>query len=304
MQNDHYLDGKLKDFYSILQVDRDADHNTISTAYKSLAKRYHPDLGGSKEMMQTINEAYNELKDETRKKAYDTLYDNLRKYMLEKLEEKDKIKNSSNYIFLVTVFSKQYKVPQTCPCCLEKATKNFDIKYTLSKHIKTDNKEIKVTFPICNDCINHDKEINKKGYIITISGSIISAVVSLIFKVMMDFVWLELIAIGTIISIVSVIILKSIIRISNLDEKHVCRCEPVRISSYDKVGTTFEFCNWLYAEQFAKSNKSELIKKEKTNVLKDSINYDGKLLYKVMIYCLILMIIINTFISIISIIIE
>lgn len=51
-----------KDPYIVLGVSRDADEETITAAYRALAKQYHPDLNpgdaGAADRMQEINEAY------------------------------------------------------------------------------------------------------------------------------------------------------------------------------------------------------------------------------------------------------
>lgn len=66
-----------KNYYEILEVDKNASKEIIDKAYKTLAKKYHPDLqeGQSKkeneEKMKLINEAYSVLSDETRKNTYD-----------------------------------------------------------------------------------------------------------------------------------------------------------------------------------------------------------------------------------------
>ena len=63
-------------YYEILQVDEDADSNTIKKAYKKLAKKYHPDLNpnniqSSEEHFKKINEAYHVLIDDKERKKYD-----------------------------------------------------------------------------------------------------------------------------------------------------------------------------------------------------------------------------------------
>jgi len=70
-----YNDDKFKDYYYILQVDRDAEPEVISFAYKALAKKNHPDVGGTAEKMKLINEAYDILKDTDIKVEYDKIYD-------------------------------------------------------------------------------------------------------------------------------------------------------------------------------------------------------------------------------------
>lgn len=70
-----YENSKLKNYYLILQIDRNAEPEVISFAYKALAKKNHPDLGGTAEKMKLINEAYDVLKDSDSKSEYDKLYD-------------------------------------------------------------------------------------------------------------------------------------------------------------------------------------------------------------------------------------
>jgi hypothetical protein len=50
-----------KDFYSILGVGRDATQAEIKKAYRKKAQIYHPDHGGSNELMDKINYAYHQL---------------------------------------------------------------------------------------------------------------------------------------------------------------------------------------------------------------------------------------------------
>ena len=63
----------MKNYYEILEVDRKASPEVIDKAYKTLAKKYHPDLQDENnkniyaEKMKEINEAYNVLSDDYKK---------------------------------------------------------------------------------------------------------------------------------------------------------------------------------------------------------------------------------------------
>ena len=63
--------------YDILEVSRKASKEVIDKAYKTLAKKYHPDLQTSEnreyaeEMMKKINEAYDILSNEEKRSSYD-----------------------------------------------------------------------------------------------------------------------------------------------------------------------------------------------------------------------------------------
>jgi len=63
-----------KDYYSILGVDKNASEDEIKSAYRRLAKKYHPDLNKTEEAankFKEINEAYEVLGDPNKRANYD-----------------------------------------------------------------------------------------------------------------------------------------------------------------------------------------------------------------------------------------
>ena len=67
--------GQERNYYSVLQVDQNASPAVIQGAYRALLKDAgnHPDLGGSSEAAQVINEAYEVLSNPATRREYDSL---------------------------------------------------------------------------------------------------------------------------------------------------------------------------------------------------------------------------------------
>ncbi|TCO71502.1 J domain-containing protein [Marinisporobacter balticus] len=65
----------MKNAYKILEINTKASQNEIKTAYRKLAKKYHPDVNQNDkytaEKFREVTEAYNILRDEKLKKEYD-----------------------------------------------------------------------------------------------------------------------------------------------------------------------------------------------------------------------------------------
>ena len=64
----------MKNYYEILEVDRNDSEEVIEKAYKTLVKKYHPDLQNinkNPNKMQQINEAYEILSNDFKRRLYD-----------------------------------------------------------------------------------------------------------------------------------------------------------------------------------------------------------------------------------------
>lgn len=61
----------MSNYYKILGISQDASVDDIKQAYKTLARKYHPDRGGNKEEFQKIQEAYETLSNQDKKHQYD-----------------------------------------------------------------------------------------------------------------------------------------------------------------------------------------------------------------------------------------
>ncbi len=68
-------ESKLRNPYEILGVDTEVSKESLKKAYRTLAKKYHPDLNpgdeDAKEKLQEINEAYSILSDDDKRRQYD-----------------------------------------------------------------------------------------------------------------------------------------------------------------------------------------------------------------------------------------
>lgn len=68
---------EFRDYYETLGIPRTADEKAIRSAYRKLARQYHPDVNPNdhqaEEKFKEINEAYEVLSDPEKRKKYDTL---------------------------------------------------------------------------------------------------------------------------------------------------------------------------------------------------------------------------------------
>src|SRR5512136_1349582 len=63
-----------RDYYEVLGIGRDADETAIKSAYRKLARQYHPDVNkapDAEERFKEINEAYEVLSDSDKRQVYD-----------------------------------------------------------------------------------------------------------------------------------------------------------------------------------------------------------------------------------------
>lgn len=66
---------RMKDYYQILGVKKEASSDEIKKAYYKLAHKHHPDKGGDESKFKEINEAYQILSDRTKRSQYDKFGD-------------------------------------------------------------------------------------------------------------------------------------------------------------------------------------------------------------------------------------
>lgn len=60
-----------KDYYKILELDKNATPDEIKKSYRKLALKFHPDKGGDEDKFKEISEAYSVLSDPDKKSKYD-----------------------------------------------------------------------------------------------------------------------------------------------------------------------------------------------------------------------------------------
>ena len=65
------ISSNKRDYYEVLGVAKDANEKDIKLAYRRLARKLHPDAGGSKEKFIELQEAYEVLNDQNKRQNHD-----------------------------------------------------------------------------------------------------------------------------------------------------------------------------------------------------------------------------------------
>lgn len=105
----------FKDYYKILNVDKNAQFEVIKRAYYALSKKYHPDKNmktDTTSKMQEINEAFSILKDEQKRKRYDSEYQLFINFSQGKFRERETDSNSWDYDYDIQDEKVKYDVQQ------------------------------------------------------------------------------------------------------------------------------------------------------------------------------------------------
>ena len=143
-----------KNYYELLEIDKNASQEIIDKAYKLLVKKYHPDLQkeNNKEeyekIIKKINEAYEVLSDKNKRKEYD---DSLQQNYISK-EEYIKLYDENKYL-------KQKLNNIINQVNITNSNANTNIQKNISYHNKINNQE-----NIYKDYENKFNEAINKAY--------------------------------------------------------------------------------------------------------------------------------------------
>lgn len=116
-----------KNYYDILQINKNAAPEIVEKAYKTLVKMYHPDLQKNankqeyEEKIKLINEAYETLSNEQKRKQYDLELEQMKKQQENVENSYSNFNNSSNSNNL----NNQYQNPN-----------NYNNNYDINEKIK------------------------------------------------------------------------------------------------------------------------------------------------------------------------
>jgi molecular chaperone DnaJ len=108
---------KNKDYYKILEIEKDASEEEIKLAYRRLAKKFHPDLNKTdpeaKEKFIELHEAYDTLINPVRRKIYDQAGYNPRNIDLSDLFWRNNVRGFKD--ILRQIYSTNTRIPKVKP---------------------------------------------------------------------------------------------------------------------------------------------------------------------------------------------
>lgn len=114
--SDLYRNNILEDYYEVLEIQSDATQSQISSNYRKLAKKYHPDHDGNVEMFELLTRAYQCLSDTTEREKYDYEY----------LNKNDDIYNNNEMLDYFKFEYDKFKMENTKPLSEDEKNKLYD----------------------------------------------------------------------------------------------------------------------------------------------------------------------------------
>lgn len=156
-----------KNYYEILEVNENASPEIIEKAYKTLVKKYHPDLQNDEQKnlceqkLKTINEAYEILSDKEKRKNYDIHLQKIQNKELKDLynenehlkTELDNLKNTKNNSIYNNLENQN----------ISKNATNIDFQNTLHNNYKNNvNNNNQIYYD--NNSFQYQPQIDKKTY--------------------------------------------------------------------------------------------------------------------------------------------
>ena len=116
----------MNSLYDTLQVIPQADREVIQASYRVLMRKHHPDAGGSTQKAQEINNAYDTIGDDNRRKVYDAKNPNI---FASRINQDTYTKTAPRYVNISCVdcdsvfnvkienYTEEFAKTQRCPKC-------------------------------------------------------------------------------------------------------------------------------------------------------------------------------------------
>lgn len=147
-----------KDYYKILDVDRDASSDEIKKSFKKLARKYHPDIAGkgSEEKFKEINEAFQILGNSQKKEQYD-------KFGNSDFDSENFSNKSSNFKDIFRSFGDMFGAFDSDRNSNEGVDLKYDLEITLEDSFNGIKKKVEV--PRFTRCLKCDGTGAKNGHL-------------------------------------------------------------------------------------------------------------------------------------------
>ena len=124
------MNNEFLDYYEILEVHNKASAEVIKNAYRTLAKKYHPDIAGcsdgnSTKMMAVLNEAFDVLSDANKRDAYDRQWN---KQQTTRNNDQQSRKPPEQTYYDSKDEATLNRIDSLCNCILDQLNKNIEHK--------------------------------------------------------------------------------------------------------------------------------------------------------------------------------